>query len=115
MGLGAVVQQSGLWDLGETLKPVEDLATGAAKAGTAMVQATGAGVELPPWLIVIALLVLAMRFVLHSPTIDKVVQGRNDRASHREQMELRKLDHTLDIEKMNAGNGRPPTPPERRP
>jgi fatty acid desaturase len=104
MGLGAIAQQSGLWDLGEAMKPIEEMATGAAKAGAAVVQATGQGVSLPPWLLVIALIVLALRFVLHSPTVDKVVQGRNDRAAHREQMELRKLDHELDLQKMHEQN-----------
>lgn len=103
LSLGAMMQGSALpYDLGEAMKPIEELATGAAKAGGAAAAAIGNGVELPAWLLTIALLVLLARFVLYSPALDKIVQGRNDRATQAHELRAREIAHQQELERLRA-------------
>lgn len=110
-GVGAMAQNGAFYDLGEALKPIEDIAVGGAKAGAAVAGAAANGIELPSWLLLCALVVLGLRFVLFSPIGDKVVQGRNDRDAHEREMALRKLNHEQELErlalqhKLRAGKG----------
>lgn len=103
LGLGAMMQSSAIpYDLGEAIKPIEDMGTAAAKAGGAVASAVANGVAIPPWLLTIALLVLLVRFVLFSPAVDKVVQGRNDAVAHKRDLELRELAHKQELERLKA-------------
>lgn len=104
LGFGAMMQSGASvpYDLGEAVKPLEEFGTGVAKAGGAVAKAVASGVEIPPWLLTIALLVLLVRFVLFSPAVDKVVQGRNDAKTHQRDLEIRELAHKQELERLKA-------------
>lgn len=101
LGIGTMAQQgSTLIDLGEAAKPIEDFGTGAAKAGGAVIKAVANGAELPAWLLAFALVVLLIRVFFTSQATDKVVQGRNERAQQQHAIEMAKLLHTQEMEKL---------------
>lgn len=103
LGVGTMMQQGGgLIDLGEALKPIEDFGTGAAKAGGAVIKAATNGAELPAWLLAFALVVLLVRVFFTSQATDKVVQGRNERAQQSHAIEMAKLLHSQEMEKLKA-------------
>ncbi len=103
LGFGAMMQSSAMpYDLGEVGKPIEEFGTGVAKAGAAVASAVANGVQIPPWLLTIALMVLLVRFVLFSPAVDKVVQGRNDARTHERDLELRELAHKQELERLTV-------------